>query len=312
MLKGMFKKLLKSVFGLFVEDLEIEAEKSLIQNGRILENQASQKQFPISKIEDSEFQVFSQFGEDGVISFILNEIEVENKFFVEFGVENYKESNTRFLLMNKNWSGLVIDGSRENVRQIKNSYYFWKYDLKAVAEFVTIDNINSTICENLPEKIRHIGLLSIDIDGNDYYVLDAIKDITADLLIIEYNGYFGSELSVIIPYRENFRRYEANFTGAYFGASINAIVEKAEEKGYRFVGTNSSGNNAFFVAEKHFHRFDKLEKNRNLAKFRQPVVVNSKNVEYWGPRRCLNEIRNLGLIETGTNKIKPIKDLFDI
>lgn len=136
-----------------------------IQNGQIFcvcRHDAS-----IMKLEDAEFKVFSQSGEDGIIDFLLSKINVENKYFVEFGVENYYESNTRFLMMNRNWRGLVIDGSKRNIESIRRSYYYWKHDLNAVSAFITCDNINSLLRENTPEDIEHVGLLSIDIDGND-------------------------------------------------------------------------------------------------------------------------------------------------
>src|SRR6478609_538478 len=105
---------------------------------------------------------FFQRGEDGIIQYIISQIEIPNKIFIEFGVENYVESNTRFLLMNNDWSGLVIDGSKQHIRFIKENFIYWKYDLTACHSFITKENINQLIsgytnCED-------IGLLSIDVD----------------------------------------------------------------------------------------------------------------------------------------------------
>ena len=96
----------------------------------------------IASLDEVEFQVFSQRGEDGVIQYIINKIEIPNKVFVEFGVETYTESNTRFLLMNNNWSGLIIDGSKKNINFIKRDFIYWKYDITALESFITKDNIN--------------------------------------------------------------------------------------------------------------------------------------------------------------------------
>ena len=104
----------------------------------------------VSSIQETEFRVFSQFGEDGIIQFLISNIEIPNKTFVEFGVEDYAESNTRFLLINNNWSGLVIDGSQPNVESIKNDAIFWKHDLTALNAFITKDNINSLIASRFP------------------------------------------------------------------------------------------------------------------------------------------------------------------
>ena len=88
--------------------------------------------------------------------------------FIEFGVENYLESNTRFLLINNNWSGLIFDMSKENISEIKKHYYYWRHDLRAETATITAENINDLIEKNGFKK--PIGLLSIDIDGNDYWV----------------------------------------------------------------------------------------------------------------------------------------------
>ena len=120
----------------------------------------------VNNLIEVEFKVFSQFGEDGIIQYLINSIPIENKIFIEFGVENYKESNTRFLLINNNWKGLLIDSDEKSINSIKNDDIYWKHDIKAVCEFITKENINSIFSSNGFEG--DIGLLSIDIDGNDY------------------------------------------------------------------------------------------------------------------------------------------------
>src|SRR5262245_7200886 len=82
--------------------------------------------------QDYEFQVYSQWGEDGIIDWLTNQVSIENKVFIEFGVEDYTEANTRFLLMHRNWSGLVIDSSEDNIKSIKQQDIYWRYNLKAV------------------------------------------------------------------------------------------------------------------------------------------------------------------------------------
>ena len=98
------------------------------------------------QINNSEFRVYSQWGEDGIIQYLLKYVPIENKTFVEFGVENYKEANTRFLLVNNNWTGLVMDGSSENIDYIKNDMSVsYAYNLKADCVFIAKDNINEVI-----------------------------------------------------------------------------------------------------------------------------------------------------------------------
>jgi len=220
-----------------------EIEKIKLQNGLILFENSQLKQS--SKIIDYEFQVFSQWGEDGIISYLVNNLDIENNFFIEFGVENYLESNTRFLLKKFNWSGLVIDSSQKNIDYIKKDKIYWQYDIKALCEFITRENIDKIILENISKK--NIGLLSIDIDGNDYWVWKAITSIDPSVVVIEYNSILGNTKNFTIPYSKNFERSKAHFSNLYYGASLPALVKLGKDKGYSLVTCNSAGNNAFFV-----------------------------------------------------------------
>ncbi|HHQ4556603.1 hypothetical protein [Aeromonas hydrophila] len=202
-------------------------------------------------ISDVEFKVFSQWGQDGIIQYLINRIPMSNKVFIEFGVENYRESNTRFLMMNDNWSGLVIDGSQENIDFIQSEGLYWKYDINAVKSFITRDNIDRLIKSNLPG--RDADLLSIDIDGNDYWVWEAIHYINPSIVICEYNSVFGNGAKITVPYREDFYRTQAHHSNLYFGASLSALISLAERKGYVFFGATSAGNDAFFIRKDHAH-----------------------------------------------------------
>ena len=198
-----------------------------------------------TRLSEFEFKVFSQWGEDGIIQFLITRLDIPNKIFIEFGVEDYSEANTRFLLMNYNWSGLVMDSSGANIDFIKNDDIYWRYGLKAVRSFITRDNINRIISEHIKEK--DIGLLSVDIDGNDYWIWKAIDAVSPRIVICEYNGIFGCERPITVPYDENFIRARKHRSNLYYGASLPALCLLAESKGYIFAGCNSGGNNAFFI-----------------------------------------------------------------
>ena len=224
-----------------VIDLRLQKLQEAI--GRIESRQLSQH--VDFSLQESEFKVYSQWGEDGIIQKLLRHIKIENKIFIEFGVENYIESNTRFLLINNNWSGLVIDGSQENIDYIKKDRIYWQHNLKAECCFITKDNINSVFANNGIKG--EIGILSIDIDGNDYWVWEAIDTVDPAIVIVEYNAKFGNHRSVAIPYDENFVRGVAHYSMTYWGASLSAFCKLADRKNYALVGCNSAGNNAFFV-----------------------------------------------------------------
>lgn len=200
--------------------------------------------------DDHEFKVFSQFGDDGIIQWLISNLNISEKIFVEFGVENYIESNTRFLLKNNNWSGLVMDGDSANIDFIKQDGIYWRHNLKAKQAFITAENINDLLSEEFggtKEKPKKIGLLSIDIDGNDYWVWKAIDCVDPDIIVCEYNGRWGKERAVTIPYNPGFIRGEAHYSMIYWGASLAALVHLANIRGYCLVAGNKAGNNAYFV-----------------------------------------------------------------
>jgi hypothetical protein len=219
-------------------------ETELLALGRLLSNQ--HKTMNSTNINDYEFKIFSQFGEDGIIQYLINNIKIENETFIEFGVENYLESNTRFLLMNNNWSGFVMDGSTEHMNFLSNQKWYWKYDISNKAVFIDKDNINELIKSS---GFKNLGILSIDIDGNDYHIFENIDltELNPAIIIFEYNTIFGNERAITTPYDKSFYRSNAHYSNLYWGASLPAIVHIANDRKYKLVGCNTAGNNAFFV-----------------------------------------------------------------
>ena len=211
MIKSLFNKIKRSishdVASLVLGSISFnKQEKINLDNLLILTAQPSieviKKKVGVKTLFDVELKVFSQMGEDGIIQYLISNIEISSKRFVEFGVEDYSESNTRFLLMNNNWEGLIMDGSEENMKQVYSKDYAWKHSLIAKQAFVTKENINYLLSES--GFTGNIGLLSIDIDGNDYWIWDAITVVEPDIIICEYNSVFGSRRAITIPYKNNF------------------------------------------------------------------------------------------------------------
>ena len=211
--------------------------------GRIEERQLRGLQS--DKLSDYEFKVHSQWGEDGIIQHLLRRVPVARPVFIEFGVQDYTEANTRFLLTNNNWSGLIFDGSADAIASVQRDPIYWRHQLKAAQAFITRENINSLIESH--GLSGEIGLLSVDIDGVDYFVWDAISVVNPAIVIAEYNARFGAERAVTVPYDAAFQRSAAHHSNIYYGASLAALVGLGKRKGYAFVGANSAGNNAFFV-----------------------------------------------------------------
>ncbi|HYZ77585.1 MAG TPA: hypothetical protein VE596_09445 [Gaiellaceae bacterium] len=200
----------------------------------------------VTDLRDAEFRVFSQFGDDGIVEYLVGRIGVPRgaERFVEIGVEDYREANTRFLLVNRNWSGLIVDGGDAHVRAVSASPLMWRHDIRPVSAFVDRDNVNDLLREHGFD--RDLGLLSIDVDGNDYWIWEAVAAEPL-VVVVEYNSVFGADRAVTVPYDAAFDRTRRHHSNLYFGASLAALARLGERKGYRLVGSNSAGNNAYFV-----------------------------------------------------------------
>jgi len=261
-----------------------------------------------NSIHEVEFKVFSQFGDDGIIQYLIHNAEIEVEKFVEFGVENYSESNTRFLLRNNNWQGLVMDASAEYIQQIKRQEYYWKHDLKAVHCWVDRENINTVIHDNGFQGA--LGLLSIDIDGNDYWIWESLETVKPVIVIVEYNSVFGDQHAITIPYDRGFNRTKAHYSNLYWGASLRALCMLAEKKGYIFVGSNSSGNNAYFVKQDKIGRLRACTVQEGYVKsrFRDSRDAEERLTFVAGEER-LKIIEDMPVYDLEKKRLVKIKDL---
>jgi len=303
-IKNFFIQKIKNLLNIKKSSDEVDK----VIRGKIL-SEINNKKNPV-KIEDIEFKIFSQFGDDGIIQYLINKLDIDYEYqnFIEFGVENYKESNTRFLLFNNNWSGLILDSSNENINQIKNSNFFWKYNLEAQSCFIDKDNINDIINDSKLDK-KHIGILSIDIDGNDYWVWKEINAVDPLIVIVEYNSVFGYSQKISIPYRKDFSRTKTHHSNLFWGASLEAFKFLANQKGYDFFSTNSAGNNAYFIKQELFKKINiKLKKNFYQSKFRESRDRQG-NKTYVHYRDRFNIIKDLNVQNVETGEVFKLADL---
>jgi hypothetical protein len=254
------------------------------------------------EFREVEFQVFSQFGDDGIIQYLVHSLPVRERTFVEFGVENYTEANTRFLLVKDKWSGLVLDGSPSNVDYINKDWISVFYDVRAKQAFITAENIDGLLEE--AGFVGRIGLLSIDIDGMDYWVWRSMKSVDPAIVVIEYNATFGQERAITVPYDAGFVRSVAHPSGLYWGASLLALQELGAIKGYKFVGCNTNGNNAYFVRNEYaaVPRIAMLEGHFNPATFAE-YAVNGRRVR---GSAVLDVIRGLPVYDTRTGQTEKL------
>ncbi len=190
------------------------------------------------------FKMYSQSDEDGIIQEIFRRVGTTTQTFIEFGVDTGSECNTAKLLV-EGWRGLWIEASNPKAAEIRKNFaaFLSEGRLKLIENLVTAENINALLKQ--AGTTGEVDLLSIDIDYNDYWVWKAIEVTNPRVVVIEYNATLRPPLSLVVPYEPT--RQFFNDGSNYFGASLEALVRLGRAKGYRVVGCNFSGSNAFFV-----------------------------------------------------------------
>ena len=211
--------------------------------------QLKKKQLPLPSFDTAGFRVYSQSDEDGILLYIFSLIGMNNKKCAELACGTPYGANTTNLICNWGWRGLLIDANQQAIR-IANDFYqsnkdTWLYPPRLLSKWVTKENINDILRQN--NFTGEIDLLSLDLDGVDYWIWKEIKVIKPRVITVEYNQIWGENKSVTVPYKSDFGRFKNN--PLYYGASLLAFVKLAKKKGYRLVGCNRYGFNAFFINE---------------------------------------------------------------
>jgi hypothetical protein len=242
MIKKLYRKIRKSWFSELSERIDSLQSQLASHNHNNAEMELAKRLKEPIRLEQYGYKVYSQNDEDGILSEIFRRIGTTNRKFVEFGVQNGLECNGHFLL-HKGWQGLWIEGSPDYCKQICNYFKgpIANKQLNAVNAFINKDNINDLILRG--DMNGDIDLLSIDIDGNDYYVWKAINCVNPRVVCIEYNAKFPPDFEFVMKYNEN-HIWDGSDNQ---GASLKSLEILANELGYQLVGTNLSGVNVFFV-----------------------------------------------------------------
>ena len=192
-------------------------------------------------LNEFEARTSSQNGEDGIIAEIARRLDVRDGFFVEFGVQDGSVCNTALLAAN-GWSGVYIEADDAFATHLTERYA-GSARVKVVHAFVTAENIAS-IFESAGVP-REFDVLSIDIDGNDYWVWRALSDFAPRIVVVEYNAEHPPPERWVMRYNPSHRWDKTT----YYGASLASFSALAERMHYALVGTEKTGVNAFFVRE---------------------------------------------------------------
>ncbi|MBD3638297.1 MAG: FkbM family methyltransferase [Crocinitomicaceae bacterium] len=243
---GWFKDILKSRFYILKVRNRFSAEVQIGQRQLFNQYQNWKEQGKLPKLVDTGFRVFSQYEEDGKLLFIFSVIGMRNKTFVEIGSDDGINSNCANLALNFGYYGLFLDGNPRAIKRGRKFYakypHPWMYQPQFTCAKVTAENINQLVKEANLEG--DVDLLSIDIDGNDYWIWKALEQVSPNVVIIETHVEFGMR-NIVVPYDPDYS-YPGKHP-VYHGASPIAMVNLAKEKGYRLVGANELGFNFIFV-----------------------------------------------------------------
>lgn len=242
----MLKNFLKDKFLITKVRNRFYPSVQITQRQLYLHYQELSKKNELPKLSETGYKVFSQFEEDGKLLFIFSVIGMDNKTFVEIGSDDGVNSNSANLYFNFGWHGLFIDGNSKSIRRGEKFFskypHPWFYKPKFVCSMVKRDNVNQLIKGAGIEG--EIGLLSIDIDGNDYWIWDAISVIEPKVVIIETHNEFGLN-DIVVPYDPDY--FYPGKHPIYHGASPVAMNKLAKRKGYRLIGANDMGFNFIFL-----------------------------------------------------------------
>lgn len=204
----------------------------------------------LPELFETEFRSYSQNGEDGILLFLFSLLGTTNRRVVEICAGDGSECNAANLVINHGWQGLLVDGDPALIVQGRELYTHcrntWVSPPTLVHAWVTAENVDELVSAH--GFAGEVDLLSLDLDGNDYWIWRALTCIRPRVVVLEFNASAGPEKRVTIAYDPDFK-LDWSTTPYRCGASLAAFAALGAAKGYRLVGVQSLGFNAFFVRE---------------------------------------------------------------
>lgn len=257
MLKSFFKKNVEN-FQRFSGTYELIKVQTIVQENEYqkLKNELKAN-FPDSLSLFGK-KVYSQTDEDGIIDEIFKRIP-NNNTFIEIGIQTGVECNSLNLLL-KGWKGAWVEGSAKYCKIIENELGGLSFEdkLEVVNTFIDKENILDVFKHTYDYfNVSEIDFFSLDIDGNDYYIMESLlkKSFFPKVICVEYNAKFEPPLNIKIKYDKN----HIWDTTDYMGCSLQAYEDLFKEYNYTLVCCNLTGINAFFVRNDFAHLFKKYD-----------------------------------------------------
>jgi len=269
----------------------------------------------IKNLSDADYKVFSQTGEDGIIDYLLYSLNIKVPKFVEIGVGDYRESNTRYIFQKNCSRGLIVDKNKNLEKKVSKIVKLWKGDLTIIETAVTSENILHILNSN--DFDNNLDVFSLDVDGIDYWILEVLPEKLSKIVVLEYNPTFGPNLEVTIPNLKYFDRKKYHYSCLCWGASLKALIKLMNQRKYVFVGSNIACFNAFFVLESEVEKLNlTLPDINDLTKYTTSYIRDSRSIDgklnYLSGKQKLKEIENCEVIDLSNPKEKlvKIKDIY--
>lgn len=260
---------------------------------------------------DAEVKVYSQWGEDGILDYLCDKADISKPKIVEIGAGQFTECNSRYICESRNASAVLIDMDPKLIANIDASELKWKNHIFAIQEFVTSENANYLV-ERGRILMGGLDILSLDIDGNDFWVMSQIDLRDIAIVIVEYNPLFGFKEPVTVPKDDYFDRKSKHFSWLYCGASLPAWVNYFRSKDFQFIGTNRVGNNAFFVNESLKIDWD-FDLPSNLSKFTDWRIRESRDanteMNYFSNEQRVASISSLHVVRTDSGMERTVGEI---
>ena len=251
----------------------------------------------ITNLWDTEIRVFSQWGEDGILTYLLDSLEIWKPKIIEIGAGNFEECNSRFQAEFRNASVYAVDSRSDLKPHVESLEIYWRNTIFPINDHVTPDNVNSHL-NVARHNLGGLDVFSLDVDGNDFWILQSANLEGISIVVCEYNPVFGDSSSITVPRDDYFSREDKHYSYLYYGMSLRACIELLSSKGYVFCGANLAGNNAFFIESNLIDRIKLVIPDpSNLSKFID-----------WRVRESRNEIGEMSYL-TGNEQKKLIGNL---
>ena len=298
---------LKNIFGSLISK---ENDRTIFSIGSAHFSKMKKFYPDVKNLSEVEYKVFSQNGEDGIIDYLLYSLNIDVPKFLEIGVGNYKESNTRYLFQKNPCKGMIVDHNKNLKQKVSKHVKLWKGDLTIVEKTVTSENILEILSSNNFDK--NLDVFSIDIDGTDYWVMEQIPHNISKIIIAEYNSIFGPNLEVSVPNIKNFDRKKYHHSYLCYGTSLKALIKLMEKKNFIFLGSNTACNNAFFVSENEVEKIKiRLPDINDLKQFTRSNFTESRSINdelnYLSGHYRWKEIENSEVIDLSSKSNNLIK-----